>query len=45
MAAKKITYAEPKSYFNADMMKAAREFDKKTAASSKKTTKPAKKSK
>lgn len=27
--AKKIVYTEPKSYFNADMLKAAKEWDKK----------------
>jgi len=29
MAYKKSTYVEPKGYFNADMLKAAKEFDKK----------------
>lgn len=27
--AKKIVYTEPKSYFNADMLKAAKEWEKK----------------
>lgn len=34
MAQVKVTYKEPKNYFNADMMKAAKEFDKKKAAES-----------
>ena len=28
MAQKKVTYKEPKGYFNADMLKAAKEWDK-----------------
>lgn len=28
----KITYTEPKSYFNADMLKAARDWEKKNSA-------------
>ena len=29
MATKKVTYKEPKNYFNADMSKAAKEWDEK----------------
>lgn len=32
---KKVTYKEPKGYFNADMLKAAREFDKEQAKKAK----------
>ena len=32
MADKKVVYKEPKSYFNASMMKAAKEWDKEQAA-------------
>lgn len=35
MAIKNVTYKEPKSYFNADMLKAAKEFDKKQKAEAK----------
>lgn len=35
MAIKKATYIEPESYFNADMRKAADEWDKKNTAKSK----------
>jgi len=34
---KKVKYVEPKSYFNADMMKAAKEWDKKNKESAKKS--------
>ena len=37
MAVRKITYKEPASYFNSAMKKAAKDFDKKQAAESKKT--------
>ena len=37
MAAKKVTYKEPKSYFNEAMKKADRDYDKQQAAAKKKT--------
>ncbi len=42
MATKKVTYVEPEDYFNADMKKAAAEWDKKNAAKAKKAKTPAK---
>lgn len=43
---KKVTYKEPKSYFSASMLKAAKDYDKeqakKAAAEAKKTTAPKK---
>ena len=49
MAVKKVIYKEPKGYFNADMLKAAKEWDakhpqesKQTASKSKQGTKPKK---
>ena len=38
----KVTYKEPASYFNADMKKAAKEYDRKKATEAKKTTKKGK---
>lgn len=43
MTTRKVTYKEPASYFNADMRKAAREYDKK--AKQTKTAEKAKKNK
>lgn len=43
--AKKITYSEPASYFNAAMKKADKAWDKKEAAARKKAAKPAGKKK
>ena len=43
--AKKITYVEPASYFNADMKKAAREWDKAHKAETQKTAQTPKKGK
>ena len=44
---KRVTYKEPKSYFNAEMLKAAKEFDKaqKAATQQNKTKATPKKSK
>ena len=42
MDIKKVTYKEPASYFNADMKKAAREFEKKQAEKNAAAQKPAK---
>lgn len=36
---KKVTYKEPKGYFNADMKKAANDFEKKAAKSGNEKTK------
>ena len=41
----KITYSEPASYFNADMKKAAKEWDSKHKAENKKKTATTKKGK
>ena len=38
MAVKKVTYKEPKNYFNAAMKKADRDYDKQQAAAKKQTT-------
>lgn len=35
MAIKKVTYKEPKNYFNDDMLKAAKEWDEKHGKSEK----------
>ena len=35
MAVKNITYKEPKSYFNKEMQKAARDFEKQEKAAAK----------
>ena len=35
---KEVTYKEPKGYFNADMLKAAREWEKANAQKAKKAT-------
>lgn len=35
MAVKRVTYKEPKSYFNAEMRKAEKEYDRKKAAEEK----------
>ncbi len=35
MAEKRVTYKEPASYFTPEMMKAAKEFDKREAAKAK----------
>lgn len=35
MAVKKVTYVEPSNYFNADMKKAAREWEKEQKAKAK----------
>lgn len=35
MAGKKVVYTEPSSYFNADMKKAAREWEKEQKAKAK----------
>ena len=42
MAVKKITYAEPKSYFNADMKKAASKWEAEQKATTKKAASPKK---
>jgi len=42
---KSVGYKEPKSYFNADMLKAAKEFDKKQAAKAKEASKTSTKKK
>ncbi|MBR4719393.1 MAG: hypothetical protein IKP31_04000 [Lachnospiraceae bacterium] len=39
MATKKVSYKEPASYFNADMSKAAKDWDKKHAADKKQPAK------
>lgn len=43
MAIKKVTYKEPSSYFNEDMKKAAREWDKEHKQSQSKTNSTTKK--
>lgn len=46
MATKKVTYKEPKSYFNEAMKQADRDYDKQQAAAKKKTaSKPGQKKK
>lgn len=42
MAEKKIVYAEPKSYFNADMKKAANKWEAEHKAAAKKASSPKK---
>ena len=42
MAEKNVTYKEPKSYFNADMKKAAREWEAQQKAAAKKEKAPKK---
>lgn len=41
----KIIYTEPKSYFNSDMLKAAKDWDKKNKSEQTKSTKAPKKGK
>ena len=45
MAEKKVTYKEPKGYFNAEMLKVAKQWDKEHAASKKAETPKKQKSK
>lgn len=45
MATKKVTYAEPASYFNADMKKAIRDYEKEQKAKAKSNNATSKKNK